>query len=104
MKRRKVKYYSPKRRHAMALGEQFKHVEIFERDNWVCWLCEKKIDRRLRCPSWGAATIDHVLPLSAFTDISKWHTRANVRASHLKCNLQKADSIPVIDYNAIIEP
>lgn len=77
----------------MSLGEDISHVEIFERDNWICWLCRNPIDKRLRCPSWWAATLDHVEPLCAFSDVSKWHTRENVRAAHLKCNQDKADKI-----------
>lgn len=87
------RYYSPKRRHAMSLGENIVHVEIFERDGWVCWLCERPIDRRLRQPNWWCATIDHVRPMCAFEDLSKWHTRDNVRAAHAYCNYTKGDSI-----------
>lgn len=91
--KRKVQYYSPKRRHAMSLGEDIRHVEIFERDGWMCWLCNKPIDRKLRCPSWWAATLDHVYPLNAFQDPAQWHTAANVRAAHALCNFKKADKI-----------
>lgn len=89
----KPKYYSAKRRHAMSLGEEFTHLEIFERDNWMCFLCGKKIDKRLRRPNWMAATLEHIKPLCVFEDISLWHTRANVAAAHAKCNWDKADSV-----------
>lgn len=91
----RVRYYNSKRRYAMSLGEQFNHVEIFERDDWMCWLCNKPINKRLRSPAWYAATIDHVIPLCKWTkELSLWHTRDNVRAAHAKCNWNRSDSLP----------
>lgn len=89
----KPKYYSAKRRHAMSLGEEFTSLEIFERDNWMCCLCGKKIDKRLRLPNWQAATLEHLKPLCVFEDVSLWHTRANVSVAHAKCNWDKADKV-----------
>ncbi len=92
---RNVKYYNAKRRHAMSVGEDISHVEIFERDGWVCWLCERPINKNLRKPAWWAATLDHVVPLCKWTgDLSLWHTRENVRAAHARCNWDRSDSLP----------
>ena len=93
MGHRKVKYYSKKRRAIYAAGEDINHLQIFERDNWICGICETAINPSLRKPDPMCATIDHI------TDISKaiaqnWplesiHTWDNVQASHLYCNLNK---------------
>lgn len=91
---RKKKYYSSKRRYFMSLGEEIVHLEIFERDNWMCGICKEPINRYLRKPNWYCATLDHVLPMKCFTDTpSLYHTHENVQAAHLKCNLDKADDI-----------
>lgn len=68
-----------------AIGEPFTNSEIFERDGWVCGLCDEPIDRDLRHPEPGSASLDHVLPLSR----GGAHSRENVQAAHLGCNLAK---------------
>lgn len=92
-----VQYYSPKRRAIYAQGEEFHALEIFERDNWTCGICFTKIDRRVRYPAWKCATLDHIVPIAAAL-AAGWpeetiHTRANVQAAHLRCNLTKADTL-----------
>lgn len=61
--------------------------DIFVRDRWKCGICGKKIDARLRYPHRGSASLDHIVPLSRGGD----HVRANVRASHLGCNLLRGN-------------
>ena len=90
MARRKIKYYSPKRRAIYAKGDSINALEVFEAHGWVCVVCKKTIDRRRRYPDWKSATIDHVVPLSK----GGTHTLDNVAPAHLKCNLDKGDSMP----------
>lgn len=73
----------------MLRGEDINHLQVFERDNWTCYLCEQAIDPRLRGDAWMRATIDHVVPLCKGGE----HTYDNVRASHWLCNMGKADQI-----------
>ena len=62
--------------------DRFTRLEIFERDQWTCAICKKKIDKRLRHPNRWAATIDHIIPvIEGGLDL-----RANVRAAHQSCN------------------
>ncbi len=93
----KIKYYSPKRRAIYALGEEFDCMEIFERDRWTCGLCNKPINKRIRYPSWKCATLDHIVPIAKALALGwppeKIHTRDNVRAAHLRCNLDKGDAL-----------
>lgn len=91
---RKVKYYSAKRRAVYAAGEKIDHLEVFERDEWICGICSGPIDRNLRKPNPRAASLDHIVSVSdcilqnwAIQDI---HTKDNVQASHTHCNLEKA--------------
>lgn len=89
----RIKYYSPKRRAIYAQGEVFDCLEIFERDNWICGICQNQINPKFRYPNWNCATIDHIVPISqALAEgwpPSSIHTRQNAQAAHLRCNLNK---------------
>lgn len=77
-----------KARRARELGlahEKVRPIEIYERDQWRCGLCSKRIDRRRSYPDPLSATIDHLVPLAA----GGIHTRANLQAAHLRCNVAK---------------
>ena len=65
--------------------ESFLDVEIFDRDGWVCQLCEMPIDSELKFPDPSSVSLDHVVPLSG----GGCHVRENVQAAHLKCNVAK---------------
>jgi 5-methylcytosine-specific restriction endonuclease McrA len=88
-KRKPIKYYSPKRRAVYAMGDVIDALTLFHLFDWHCYLCKKPIDPRKRCPDWRAATIEHVIPLSA----GGTHTWDNVVPAHAKCNFTKADSL-----------
>lgn len=59
---------------------------IFERDNWICGICGRKINRRLRHPNPLSPSIDHIQPLSK----GGWDSPVNVQAAHLRCNIGKS--------------
>lgn len=56
--------------------------KVYERDKWRCHICNGKIDQALRAPDPGAATLDHIHPLS----LGGSHTYDNVKAAHYGCN------------------
>lgn len=89
MARRRIKYYSPKRRAIYAQGDSIDALTVFERDGWICIICKDPIDPKKRCPDWKAATIEHLIPLAH----GGTHTWSNVAPAHLICNLRKGDSI-----------
>jgi 5-methylcytosine-specific restriction endonuclease McrA len=66
-------------------AESFTHEEIFERDGWRCGHCRNAIDKTLSYPQPQSASLDHIVPLAEGGE----HTRANVRASHLYCNVSR---------------
>ena len=74
----------------MAEGDDIDSLTLFERDGWLCHLCDNEINRKLRLPNWWAATIDHVIPLSK----GGTHTWDNVKAAHAYCNFAKANAVP----------
>ena len=57
-------------------------LAIYERDNWICQLCNEPIDRNLRYPDRNCASLDHVIPLSK----GGVNSAENFQASHLICN------------------
>lgn len=71
------------------LIEDFTSTEIFERDNWTCYLCEQPVITTPDCFNPRSATIDHVVPLSK----GGQHTRANVQCACLGCNSSKQDAM-----------
>lgn len=73
-----------------AIVERFDRVEIFERDGWLCGICDDPISPELRWPDPQSASLDHIIPISR----GGKHSRANAQASHLVCNLRKAASLP----------
>jgi len=97
MKTRTSKYHknnphisreSSRRRDAQKIettNEKLNLLEIFERDEWICHICGKLVDKNLIWPDPGFASHDHVIPLSK----GGTHTFNNVKLAHLRCNLSK---------------
>ena len=56
--------------------------EVFERDNYTCYLCSQEITDR-KGPD--GPSIDHVVPIVR----GGTHTLDNIRTAHLRCNLAK---------------
>lgn len=69
--------------------EPFDRNEIFDRDSWVCGLCDEAIDPSLTWPAPGSVSLDHVIPVS----LGGPHTRDNVQAAHLGCNVIKGNRV-----------
>ncbi|QXC61616.1 HNH endonuclease [Aquihabitans sp. G128] len=70
--------------------ERFDPLEIFERDEWICQLCDEPVDRALKHPDPLGASLDHVLPLAA----GGGHSRANTQLAHWICNVRKGARTP----------
>lgn len=70
-----------------AMVERFLHVEIFERDGWLCQLCGLPIDRDAAWPHPMSVSLDHIVPLS----LGGAHSRANTQCAHISCNIGKSN-------------
>jgi 5-methylcytosine-specific restriction endonuclease McrA len=68
-----------------AFVENVPRTEVFERDNWVCHICGKQVDRDAKHPSPESPSIDHVIPLAQYG----LHERSNLATAHLICNIRK---------------
>lgn len=77
----------------MTAGDDIVHLTVFERDNWICGICNKEVNRYLRQPNPMCASLDHIVPISVALEqgwpVETIHTYDNVQCSHLKCNLEK---------------
>jgi len=77
-----------RKRRALKRGnahEPYTEAYIFERDNWICGICGRKINRRLKRRNPLSKSIDHIIPLSKGGSDSP----INVQAAHLRCNMLK---------------
>lgn len=64
--------------------------EIFDRDNWHCYICCKPTPKSKRGTlSDNAPELDHIVPLSK----GGTHTKDNVACACRKCNHEKSDEI-----------
>lgn len=74
---------------AQVKREPYTREEIFERDGWVCGICDEPIDAALVSPDPKSASVDHIVPISRGGD----DTPANVQAAHMKCNYVKGEQV-----------
>lgn len=65
--------------------EVFEPIEIFERDEWICGICEESVDGALAFPHPMSKSLDHIQPIALGGD----HSRANTQLAHLRCNIRK---------------
>jgi 5-methylcytosine-specific restriction endonuclease McrA len=70
--------------------EDFTDREIYDRDGWRCGICGEGIDAALRWPEPFSVSLDHIVPLARGGS----HTRDNVQAAHLRCNMRKHAALP----------
>jgi 5-methylcytosine-specific restriction endonuclease McrA len=59
--------------------------EIFERDGWVCQICQRPVDREAKRLHPDGATIDHVVPLPRGGSDEP----TNIVTAHWRCNRDK---------------
>jgi hypothetical protein len=69
--------------------ENIKARDVFERDLWICGLCNEPVDKLAIHPQPDAATLDHIIPMSK----GGCHVVSNVQCAHWACNAKKGDSI-----------
>ena len=67
--------------------ERFRREDIYERDNWICQICKKPVDKKLSYPDLNRASLDHVNPLSR----GGTHESQNVQLTHLLCNVSRGN-------------
>lgn len=85
------KYWRGKARAYGAHYEKVDRTKIFDRDDWICYLCGRPVPRGLLrdCRAKDAPTIDHVVPISK----GGAHAAHNIRLAHRGCNSRKQSRI-----------
>lgn len=69
--------------------QDFKRIEVYERDGWICQLCKKVVNPQLSFPNPACASLDHVIPLSR----GGGHKTTNVQLAHLRCNTSRGNKV-----------
>lgn len=64
-------------------------LKIYERDAWICQLCDHPVDSNLRHPHIWSATLDHIVPQSQM--LIPDHSPSNLRLAHMWCNSARGD-------------
>lgn len=62
-------------------------LEVYERDSWICKICNNPVDSGLDWPDPMSPSLDHVVPISKGGP----HAYTNVQLAHLGCNSRKQD-------------
>lgn len=65
--------------------EHITNTEVFERDNWTCYMCGITVDANADCYQPNSATVDHVVPFAE----GGQHALTNVRCACFQCNSTK---------------
>lgn len=68
-------------------GDKIRPGEVFVRDGWRCWICQKHVDRTKKAPHPNSPTVDHVVPIYK----GGTHSWGNVRCAHFGCNSYRGD-------------
>jgi 5-methylcytosine-specific restriction endonuclease McrA len=69
-----------------AFVEPVYRARIFERDDWRCQICKRKVRRNAVVPHPNAPVLDHITPLAD----GGTHEPANVQCAHYLCNSIKS--------------
>lgn len=79
---RRAKYYG-------VHYENINVLDVIKRDDCTCQLCGESINLSLKHPHPMSFSLDHIKPLSK----GGTHTFENVQSSHLKCNINKSNTL-----------
>lgn len=78
--------YSPSHRRGARVPEDVRNA-VYERDDWLCYLCGRKVRLDVGYKHMEAPTLDHVVPRSE----GGQDTLENLRLAHRLCNSVKRD-------------
>jgi len=67
-------------------------IIVFEKDNWICQLCNKTVSKVLNRKLVDVASLDHIIPISK----GGKHSYANTQLAHLSCNIKKGNRTPKV--------
>lgn len=97
----KVRMKAHKRRAVIkgVFKEKVEPLVVFERNGWICQLCDDPVDKNLKHPDRGCAVVDHIQPLK----LGGIHAYSNVQLAHHGCNLRK-NARPIMKLSKEFDP
>ncbi len=66
---------------------RYRDLDIFNRDEWICQICRKIVNKDVKVPDYDAPTIDHIKPLSK----GGIDAPSNVQLACFICNSRKGN-------------
>lgn len=79
-----------RRRARMKMAPDIERVddrEIFNRDGWVCRICDKPVDPAVKWPRHETVCLNHIVPLSK----GGQHASSNLQCAHWICSSRRGD-------------
>ena len=61
------------------------------KEQTICGICGKPVDKTIKYPHPFSATVDHIIPLDRGGHPSDM---SNLQLAHFKCNREKSDKLP----------
>jgi len=89
---KEAKARQARRRRAAKRGvnvEPYSREDVCAKSGWICGICGKPINPKLRFPHRESATIDHIIPLAK----GGADSLDNVQLAHMICNSIKSDNV-----------
>lgn len=80
--RKRARYYQ-------VAYEPIDRLRVYERDGWICGICEEPVLPDERSPHPLSPSLDHIIPISRGGD----HLYGNVQCAHFLCNSLKGNRL-----------
>jgi 5-methylcytosine-specific restriction endonuclease McrA len=77
--------------------KSIKRVAIFERDGYICWMCDMQCDPTVHVPHPDAPTVDHLVPQS----LGGTHDPDNLATACFTCNSLRGASWTIPQRDAL---
>ena len=84
------KFRSRARHHGVPY-EPVNRQKVYERDKWMCGICNEPVDKALKFPDVMSASLDHIIPMAKGGP----HSYENTQCAHFICNSIKSDRVAV---------
>lgn len=88
---RRARYHKRRALKRKLPADDIRPRDVYERDGWVCHICELPVDESVKWPDPMSPSLDHVIPLSK----GGHHVWDNTALAHLDCNVRKGDRVSI---------
>ena len=74
---------------AQEIRRRVRRYDVFERDDYICWICGIRCDPLALVPQYEAPTVDHLIPVSHGGD----NHPDNLGTAHFICNATRGNAM-----------